>query len=60
MFRITRGHHVQHIHFPLPVIRDLDDLENDEMPADSPPEAAAGPPAAEGSVDAEAPAEPAQ
>jgi hypothetical protein len=28
MFRITRGHHVQHIHFPLPVIRDLDEADD--------------------------------
>jgi hypothetical protein len=30
MFRITRGMHVQHIHFPLPVIRaplDPDDID---------------------------------
>jgi hypothetical protein len=52
MFRITRGHHVQHIHFPLPVIRDLDDLESDETPADTSPEAAA-PSAAEGRAEAD-------
>lgn len=27
MFRITRGHQVQHIHFPVPIIRDLDALD---------------------------------
>lgn len=39
MFRITRGHHVQHIHFPLPVIRDLDGAEeerDDSHPPASP------------------------
>jgi hypothetical protein len=42
MFRITRGHHVQHIHFPLPVIRDLDDLnEEPAREGASAPEAAA-------------------
>lgn len=42
MFRITRGHHVQHIHFPLSVIRDLDALHDEPMPeAASPPEASA-------------------
>jgi hypothetical protein len=33
MFRITRGHQVQHIHFPLPVIRGVLDPE-DDTPAD--------------------------
>lgn len=37
MFRITRGHHVQHVHFPLPVIRDLDALDDEAMPEDAPP-----------------------
>jgi hypothetical protein len=42
MFRITRGHHVQHIHFPLPVIRDLDEAEDAVAREEaSPPEAAA-------------------
>ncbi|HEX2211354.1 MAG TPA: hypothetical protein VHG93_26960 [Longimicrobium sp.] len=30
MFRITRGHSVQHVQFPLPLIRDLDALEDEE------------------------------
>lgn len=34
MFRITRGMHVQHIHFPLPVIRGALDSEDDGVPAD--------------------------
>ena len=58
MFRITRGHHVQHIHFPLPVIRDLDALHDEPMPGDaSPPEAmaeSAGQLAAEADTSAEA------
>ena len=42
MFRITRGHHVQHVHFPLPVIRDLDALHDEAMPGNaSPPKATA-------------------
>ncbi len=42
MFRIARGHHVQHVHFPLPVIRGLDALDDEPMPGDaSPPEVAA-------------------
>jgi hypothetical protein len=42
MFHITRGHHVQHIHFPLPVIRDLDALEDATAREEGPsPEAAA-------------------
>lgn len=46
MFRITRGHSVQHIHFPLPVYgRDLDDLEADPAAAvDAPAAEAAAPP----------------
>jgi hypothetical protein len=41
MFRITRGMHVQHIHFPYPVMRDLDDLEDDGTREDAdPPESA--------------------
>ena len=60
MFRITRGHHLQHIHFPLPVIRDLDALHDEAMPEDvSPPKAAASgsaeKPAAEVDTSAEAP-----
>jgi hypothetical protein len=34
MFRITRGHTVQHIHFPLPVYgRDLDAAEDEAEPS---------------------------
>lgn len=44
MFRITRGHHVQHIHFPLPVIRDLDGAEEERDDSDPP---ASPPPVAE-------------
>lgn len=45
MFRITRGMHVQHIHFPVPVfgVRDLDDEGADDAPpadADRPQSAA--------------------
>ena len=32
MFRITRGHHVQHIHFPLPVIRGTLNPDDDTAP----------------------------
>lgn len=35
MFRITRGHSVQHVRFPLPVIRDLDALEDEEKREDA-------------------------
>ena len=47
MFRITRGMHVQHIHFPLPVIRGPLDPDADDMPSDreSPVAADAAPPA---------------
>lgn len=51
MFRITRGHHVQHVHFPLPVIRDLD---AEEEAADS---RQSGPAAAEPERAADAHAE---
>ena len=34
MFRITRGMHVQHIHFPLPVIRAPLDPDDIDVPAD--------------------------
>jgi hypothetical protein len=55
MFRITRGHHVQHIHFPLPVIRDLDALHDEAMPeAASPPEAAASASTEEATAEADA------
>lgn len=41
MFRITRGMHVQHIHFPLPVLGardlDLDDDAEASPDADEPP-----------------------
>ena len=41
MFRITRGHHVQHIHFPRPFIRDLAGAEEEASdPRQSPPSAA--------------------
>jgi hypothetical protein len=54
MFRITRGHHVQHVHFPLPVIRDLDALDDEAMPEDtSPPEAAAPRSAEEAAAEAD-------
>ncbi|HYR07406.1 MAG TPA: hypothetical protein VEQ60_06550 [Longimicrobium sp.] len=43
MFRITRGHHVQHIHFPLPVIRDLDEAEDAAVREDANPPKAAAP-----------------
>ena len=57
MFRITRGHHVQHIHFPVPVIRDLDELEDGAAREEtSAPEAAAP----EGRVEADPSAEAAQ
>lgn len=49
MFRITRGMHVQHVHFPFPMLRprDLDDaVDDDERVGADPPESAA-PPAAE-------------
>lgn len=36
MFRITRGHHVQHIRFPLPVMRDPDALDEDVTREDAP------------------------
>ncbi|WP_420127026.1 hypothetical protein [Longimicrobium sp.] len=36
MFRITRGHHVQHVHFPLPIIRDLDALDEEPPRKDAP------------------------
>lgn len=39
MFRITRGHHVQHIHFPLPVIRDLDAFDEKATRENAAPEA---------------------
>lgn len=56
MFRITRGHHVQHIHFPLPVIRDLDALHDEAMPENASPVAeAAEKPAAESDESAETP-----
>ena len=50
MFRITRGHHVQHIQFPYPVIRDLDDLEEEASREDAAPADAT---AAEGAGDAD-------
>ena len=53
MFRITRGHHVQHVHFPLPVIRDLDALHDEPMPADA-TEAAAPASAEEATAEADA------
>ena len=56
MFRITRGMHVQHIHFPVPVFgpRDLDHGADDETPADShPPESAAVKPDGAGETAAE-------
>ena len=47
MFRITRGHQVQHIHLPLPIIRAPLDAEDDApaegvapAPGDSPAPAA--------------------
>lgn len=51
MFRITRGHQVQHIQFPLPIIRGpLDPDDDDERSAEREPPAArdsAAPAAAE-------------
>lgn len=48
MFRITRGMHVQHIHFPLPVIRGALDPDDIDAPSDREAPAAedAAPPAA--------------
>jgi hypothetical protein len=37
MFRITRGHSVQHISFPFPVVRDLDALHEEPVPGDASP-----------------------
>lgn len=53
MYRITRGHHVQHIHFPLPVLRDLDGDGDDENPADAPPGTAAPAASQDGAADAD-------
>ena len=53
MFRITRGHHVQHIHFPVPVIRDLDEAEDSAAREDASPPEAAAPSAAEGKAEAD-------
>jgi hypothetical protein len=56
MFRIARGHHVQHVHFPFPVSRDLDALEDEAMPEDaSPPGAAASTSAADADASPETP-----
>jgi hypothetical protein len=57
MFRITRGHSVQHIHFPYP-IRDFDELENVEAPGDARPHTAEPPAAAGGTAEAESSPEP--
>ena len=58
MFRITRGMHVQHIHFPLPVIRDLDGPDDDGPQGDAdPPEAAPPASARESTASADAPTE---
>lgn len=58
MFRITRGHHVQHIHFPLPVVRGLDALDDEAMPQDAPlPEAAASASVEQATAEADASAE---
>ncbi|HEV3051893.1 MAG TPA: hypothetical protein VGX50_16415 [Longimicrobium sp.] len=48
MFRITRGMHVQHIHFPLPVIRPPLDPDTLDVPAgrEAPAAEDAAPPAA--------------
>lgn len=35
MFRIGRGHHVQHIPFPFPVLRDLDALHEEAASEDT-------------------------
>jgi hypothetical protein len=47
MFRITRGMHVQHIHFPLPVIRGPLDLDDVDVPSarEAPAAENAAPPA---------------
>lgn len=49
MFRITRGMHLQHIQFPVPVfgLRDLDP-DADEAPADAGPPEFAAPATSEG------------
>jgi hypothetical protein len=48
MFRITRGMHVQHIHFPLPVIRPPLDPDDVDVPSgrEAPPAEDAAPAAA--------------
>jgi hypothetical protein len=43
MFRITRGHHVQHIHFPFSVSRNLDALDEEPPPDDPAPDQAPNP-----------------
>lgn len=55
MFRITRGHSVQHIHFPLPVYgRDLDaEDEASSTAPDAPAAESATPPTAAREADDE-------
>lgn len=55
MFRITRGHHVQHVHLPMPVIRDLDALDDEAVPENASPTTAAEKPAVEADDSAPAP-----
>ena len=53
MFRITRGMHVQHVHFPFPMLghHDLDAEADEAAPADADPPESAAPPAAENAAD---------
>jgi hypothetical protein len=54
MFRITRGHHVQHIRFPHPVMRDLDDINEEAAREDAPPADTSAPVASlEGTAEAD-------
>jgi hypothetical protein len=60
MFRITRGHSVQHISFPFPVLRDLDAFDEDAAPdaaasAEAPTPVTAREDAAEADTSADAP-----
>ncbi|MBW3572687.1 MAG: hypothetical protein KY467_16450 [Gemmatimonadetes bacterium] len=59
MLRITRGTHVQHIQFPVSLVRSLDDLEPDATDeAASAPDAVLPLPAQEGAPEADGSTQP--
>ncbi|HEX6372289.1 MAG TPA: hypothetical protein VF006_25445 [Longimicrobium sp.] len=53
MLHITGGHYVQHIHFPVPLVRDLDEFDAEAPREGAPPSDAAR----EDTAEADAPAD---